>query len=846
LDERVGLLDELRATRCTVSIITTYSVDFEFYESVVLRKLNAAGCEHHLLLVDAKRCGEALADPERRPRLAGISYVLVPVARCGAFHPKLVILAGKKSSRVFVGSHNVTFGGFGGNAEITNAVTTSKASSGTAVVTEALRAIGTWLHGAPTQLANDLVAIAQGLVGAVAAKPGSDVALLYSGGDRPFLWDQLRPLLPKKVRRVFVAGPFFDDRMQFVRRVISDLGGPDVIVAVDPTYSVLQQKEARRTDARFVDCRTTLERIGFAASSALHAKVMLFEGRDRSTLVSGSANPSAAAWLQRDSNAEAVIVRAVEPAEVSRLGLLALADAPVLTTSQWSELSDRIGLMAADGSIATSNAMFATEEGGLVTIHGVDRRPTGVRLFFANDERNDAIVQSYDRAKLVVTGGGKDLSVCNLAEVVGDAPGFAVVNHPAFFGARVGGGNVRGDLSAALGAATEDAGRFEEALKIIERAIEEIDEFDVAGGANRMAQRVDRAADIAQLGSRAIKLDQVRRRHARPRTLATGNIAVVIDLLIRGIGAGLPSHGAASKLPEVEESELDPLEVAARAVAVVVDGDALLRVCHRKVKRLVRRMIERLHHVMESQAGAVRATIHLAAVLGVLRWLRRIERELAWLPFGESLIPADAADDLFWFAATYLGLSRPSLGELVADEAPDACEDLMLALGLLGWLGRECGIDVRNLARHPDEDELTWFHWAGALIMLLRHVVPNEMAARTFTEAVGASRGADRDSWLDAHVRLAEALVRAETAPEKAPTLRRPVERGDLVQVNMPQGKAAIGFVVDLDETKVRLADAERDDGRPVLRGYVAPLDVEALSCNGSRGTESRRASPKY
>ena len=43
LDERLGLLDELRAARCTVSILTTYSIDFQFYETVVLRKLNRVG-----------------------------------------------------------------------------------------------------------------------------------------------------------------------------------------------------------------------------------------------------------------------------------------------------------------------------------------------------------------------------------------------------------------------------------------------------------------------------------------------------------------------------------------------------------------------------------------------------------------------------------------------------------------------------------------------------------------------------------------------------------------------------------------------------------------------------------
>jgi hypothetical protein len=52
-----------------------------------------------------------------------------------------------------------------------------------------------------------------------------------------------------------------------------------------------------------------------------------------------------------------------------------------------------------------------------------------------------------------------------------------------------------------------------------------------------------------------MRLEDLKRRHAKPRSLATGDIAVVIDLLIRRIGEGLGSSDVATKPPEVEESE---------------------------------------------------------------------------------------------------------------------------------------------------------------------------------------------------------------------------------------------------------------------------------------------------
>lgn len=175
----------------------------------------------------------------------------------------------------------------------------------------------------------------------------------------------------------------------------------------------------------------------------------------------------------------------------------------------------------------------------------------------------------------------------------------------------------------------------------------------------------------------------------------------------------------------------------------------------------------------------------------------------------------------------YLGVSRPSLTELALSEVDEPFDEMAIALGLVAWLGREAEIDARTLARHPDEDELDAFHWVGLLVMLMRRVVADDAASATLTNAVAESRGADRESWLATHVHLGEALSDALAGTGKC-VQRAPV-RGDLVRINMPNGTTGVGYVVDLDETKVRLLDDEHEDGRPVLRKYVAPIRVEPL-----------------
>ena len=835
MDSGLELLNDLRTGRSTVSIITTYSVDFDFYETVVLRRLNAAGCQHHLLLVDANRYAEALADPDRRPRLAGISYTLLPIVRRGAFHPKLVILADKKSSRVYVGSHNLTFAGFGGNAEITNAIGGARSFDQTDILASALTAIASWVQASPASVASEIVQIARDFIeaGGKKQRAGAGTHLLFSGHDLPPLWEQLRPYLPAKVRRVVLAGPFFDHRMEFVRRALADLKASRFVVGVDPAYAQLDAREARKLKARFVDARPVLDQLGFSQNASLHAKLLLIEAEKGWLLVSGSANPSAAAWLSPDTNAEAVLVRSnLTGDELTQLGLLDFFDAPEITTEQWAEIESHAAEVDEGWQPHRRSGLVAFEDGGRLSLHGLSELPIGVRIFLENDKSHEATIERYEDGVALVSGGALDLSTCTLVETLGCDAGFAIVNHVGPLSRDMLRSNARAELQAALSAVTSDPAHIEEVFRIVERAIDDLDNVNVIS-ATRTAPFVgatDPAEDEAPVGSRAIKLDDVRRRHARPRSYAAGDVAVVIDLLIRRISEGLPLVAADAAPREVEESELDPVERESSRAIAPVDGDALVKACHRKVRRLLRRMQTRLEQTMESGTGATRTTVQLAAVLGVLRWLRRIERQVPWLPFDASLVPEEAGDELLWSAARSIGLIRPSLVDLVNQEVPDSCEEVALSLGLLGWLGREAGIDVRALAQYPEEEDLPWFHWTAVLLMLLQHVVLDEASVKVLHEAVGDGRGADRFTWLEIHLRMARAAARAASSPDTAPVLKRAARRGDIVRFKMRNGRSGIGFVVDVDETKVRLLDAENDDGRPVMREFVAPLDVNAVA----------------
>src|SRR3981189_570639 len=93
----VALLKQLRELRrsrrrFSASIITTYSVNFPFYENVVLRYLHAAGSRLNIVLADAGEIAKAFLIESARPHGAGLDYLLVPMVANGAFHPKILSL----------------------------------------------------------------------------------------------------------------------------------------------------------------------------------------------------------------------------------------------------------------------------------------------------------------------------------------------------------------------------------------------------------------------------------------------------------------------------------------------------------------------------------------------------------------------------------------------------------------------------------------------------------------------------------------------------------------------------------------------------------------------------------
>ena len=97
--EKLSLYHAVAEGGYEAAVLATYAINFPFYERVVLRRLQAARCRHNILIADGGQCGRELESAQTGPQFCGSDYLLLPVRSAASFHPKFVMLVGKRGAK---------------------------------------------------------------------------------------------------------------------------------------------------------------------------------------------------------------------------------------------------------------------------------------------------------------------------------------------------------------------------------------------------------------------------------------------------------------------------------------------------------------------------------------------------------------------------------------------------------------------------------------------------------------------------------------------------------------------------------------------------------------------------
>lgn len=779
----ISLHEVLKEGGFEASLITTFNAYLPFYEEIVLSRLRAAGCRHNVVLMDAAQCHVAYASDETRPRYAGREYTLVPMRSRGAFHPKIFLLVGRRKAAIFVGSHNLTLSGFGYNREATTRFEFKPGTLdiGNDITRQAWRAIEQWLVAQGDALPDPLRESVRALsnfgawLRAQIGAPG-DVTLLAQTPSSPGIWTQLRPQLPERVKRIVVVGPFFDSDLALLAQFRQVWSRTPIVVGVDPATAVLPEDRDAKKKFDFRNAAKLGKRGGY-----LHAKCFFFDtGGPKDVLVVGSANPSAPAWLgtRGFGNDEAVIVRFGQSAgeSAAQLGLLKVADLHALGANDWHALNQsRTAAKAGAANHSAPLVVAHTVENGLaIPVAAMkSRRPRSATVLdsFGTVLLDEVVPLEKEKVLLIqASGDARQLASMIVLKCSGDTEIRALV-HQTYAVQELMRSGKQAQLRASLAGLSAGTGDLVKVIAAVEKVI--FDEPEVESTPRRHTPLKGHTGknDEAQTKPESLagSIQDQKKRRAHRRLLETGDLAYLLDVLIRRLGVGLERDLQGRDDKGRTEEELAGTDDADDhpPAREELDDAAIAKLCRSKARRLVVRMVKQMEQAARSADTGPTVLIQLVAVLAILRELRLVERMPRWASIRESLVSRDDEESLLNEVLTNLFGRGFQLYEAIKAALGDERFDELARLkGLLIWLAWDCEVELDerfDIREEPGDVRQRLVNKAALLEfaqMLKGDFVAQEEAANSILQTVKGSAAAAASRWIAGYFGWSDKLSR--------------------------------------------------------------------------------------
>ena len=284
------------------ALLITYDFDALFFERVVLPDLWAGGSSDVQVIADLGQVSQALPRWMGQVRQLGQRYQLTCATMNGAFHPKIIVRAGSKGAAIWIGSGNLTHGGWGCNLELGTAwrVGSELIDEG-GWLREVLTQISSWM---PTNTESNTCKRIMESQWMIAAESTPTPPVILSRKDKS-IGAQLRERwMGRRFENAVIATGSSDERGAMLKWLHDEFGIVQATVLLDPSMASFDR-------AKLSLLPVHVELVKPKESRTVHAKFYWPEGSDGSAAIMGSANCSAAAWLlspDQGGNVEAIVI----------------------------------------------------------------------------------------------------------------------------------------------------------------------------------------------------------------------------------------------------------------------------------------------------------------------------------------------------------------------------------------------------------------------------------------------------------------------------------------------------------------------------------------------------------
>lgn len=325
-----------------VTIFLTYSFDPLFFERIALDDLSMGGTRRILILADANEVSEAINRCRGQAFYLGRRYTLAESRQSNVFHPKLIARLSPDGGRIWIGSGNLTYTGWGGNHELATAwsVGPGREDNG-AWLQQALQSVSTLTGSASFQ--EQLKGVLSSISWLGSATDVSPISPVILGMPH-------NPLAPQLARRwkgrrfdtvkIFTGSTDVDGA--FLRWAHNSFGLRKATICLTPPFASFDPVQLAKLPmkVRFVTR---------VSSRRIHAKFYWFSGPDGNAAIVGSANCSAAAWLADGAHGNVELVTIYDNPDRN-------AFAPILSTFDGKELLPEDVLTGQSDQISESSS----------------------------------------------------------------------------------------------------------------------------------------------------------------------------------------------------------------------------------------------------------------------------------------------------------------------------------------------------------------------------------------------------------------------------------------------------------------------------------------------------------
>ncbi len=818
------------------SFITTFNAYLPFYEQIVLRRLVNAGCRINTVLIDAGEFASSFQDNTNQTLLAGRDFTLVPIdAGRGVFHPKILLLLGKDHAALCIGSHNLTLSGFGKNRELTTVyLLNSKNESGEQqIFRDVWRAMKQWMVKQPAEFSDPFLFVEKEITWLtdVDEPMAENQDAFFASNENLSLWEQIKPSLPTKNRRVILISPFFDDKLSFLSELKDSLNPKEYIVGVEPETVYLSiDTSTQFPGIKFVDTNKLRGGNGY-----LHAKAIYIEtDSGKEILINGSANASSPAWLQDGSrNFEAVVVlRSTASNVINQLGIKKLTDSPEITSKGWDLIrknskkkqdlfinKEKEFLLTAIETETGFKVILKKQQINFVLLAELYNVTGNVisRNEITNVSKNELFIEIPDlktrslvsRIELKSSTGEKfNVYIHHTSAIVSK---FHQNRHREFFAALE---NFDVPLDDKLWRLFE---------KIIFVEGDELPDY--------LDVRISHRTELQNLKTKEDKSESLQETFSiktaelnfkeRLTQHSFDSVSELINLLNRRlfIPAEFNQNFVSSSVKtegfiESEDEEHETEEF----VDLKRETEKIGTTYHQRVLTVMRRMAKKLTLTDATNSRTTFATIRqLVVALGVIHWMKELEKSKRFSQYEIELICPDAEWKLFVAAVTFIASAKNvfSLREKETEKQLNSVE-ISTVIGYLLWLGYDCGFDIELIEelRNQTYDHENLSGWTNLEILegtacFLKLAVlffEDNQAVQTFEESLKIY---DSTDWVEKNIAWLKEINQISKNIESAQILKRKAHLGDLVFLTKLKEKEILIVSNNPSHTEVRVLEKE-------------------------------------